>query len=511
MESPLVLVIDDSPTIRKMVECHLSQSGYRVALAPDADRGLEMARTIAPNLILLDHQLPGTTGDQVCRRLLQGEATAQIPVVISSAMRNRAFAQYTEFPNIVDQIPKPFTPELLKSGVANALQMGALVVQAQRTGAAVPEAMGEGTEAVLEGNTEVFPLRTVLDFLNNGHHRGRLSLEIGAERVRFSVAGGRIQAVVSPTTSADRLAPALAPELTDLAPLLAITLGEHHDASMAGLVKLLERSLSNPDGLRWLLRFQSAVLTYWSLTGLPGRFVFEPDAAMPPMFQAFPLQLSLPALAVEGVRVCEPIEEPERYRSVIYGRQTPRGGNLDRTGLTAAELRIHTLLDGVQDLGAVAHRAGLDLPEVVPVIRGLELAGLVEVRSAAAQHLVILVEDDPRTVATIQSILGPDGLGYPLKHVRDRVAVQLLLRRNPSALVLMALDREEHERLYQAMKEHAPSSTRFVGIRKLEEEGELARLDALGLDGILQRPLAESDLRATVKHLLSAEALVGVS
>src|SRR5580704_4716730 len=94
MESALILVIDDSPTIRKLVECHLSQAGYRVALAPDAEQGLELARTLAPNLILLDHQLPGTTGDQVCRRLLESEATAQIPVVISSAMRNRAYAQY---------------------------------------------------------------------------------------------------------------------------------------------------------------------------------------------------------------------------------------------------------------------------------------------------------------------------------------------------------------------------------------------------------------------------------
>src|SRR4051795_2174109 len=163
MESPLILVIDDSPTIRKMVECHLSQGGYRVVMAPDAERGLELARTIVPSLILLDHQLPGTTGDQVCRRLLAMPETARIPVVISSAMRNRAFAQYTEFPNIIDQIPKPFTPELLKSGVANALQMGALVVEAQRSGSAVPEAMGEGNESVLEGSTEVFPLRSVLD------------------------------------------------------------------------------------------------------------------------------------------------------------------------------------------------------------------------------------------------------------------------------------------------------------------------------------------------------------
>src|SRR3954470_7549311 len=95
--SPLVLVIDDSPTIRKMVECHLSQAGYRVELAPDAERGLELAASIKPDLILLDHQLPGTPGEEFCRKLLLSEATAKVPVVVSSAMRNRAFARYSEF------------------------------------------------------------------------------------------------------------------------------------------------------------------------------------------------------------------------------------------------------------------------------------------------------------------------------------------------------------------------------------------------------------------------------
>jgi CheY-like chemotaxis protein len=143
MDQPLILVIDDSQTIRKLVECHLAQAGYRVMMAANAEEGLELAGSVQPHLILLDHQLPGTTGDEVCRKLLQGESTAKIPVVISSALRNRAYARYTDYPNVVDQIPKPFTPELLKSGVANALQTGAMVMQAQRTGCAMPEAVGE--------------------------------------------------------------------------------------------------------------------------------------------------------------------------------------------------------------------------------------------------------------------------------------------------------------------------------------------------------------------------------
>src|SRR5262245_40057030 len=102
MQGPLILVIDDRPTIRQMMECHLSQAGDRVWMAPDADQGLAAAESLRPDLSLLDHQLPGTTGDDVCRRLLQSETTARIPVIISSAMRNRAFAAYTEYPNVVD-------------------------------------------------------------------------------------------------------------------------------------------------------------------------------------------------------------------------------------------------------------------------------------------------------------------------------------------------------------------------------------------------------------------------
>ena len=148
---------------------------------------------------------------------------------------------------------------------------------------------------------------------------------------------------------------------------------------------------------------------------------------------------------------------------------------------------------------------------MIPVIRGLELTGLVELKTPTTQALILMLEDDPRTVALIQETLGPEGEGYPLKQVRDRVAVRLLLRRNPQALVLMALDRDDQEALYQAIKEHAPPTTRFVAIRRLDDEGELARLDSLGLDGILQRPLIESDLKATVKHLLNAGALATVS
>ncbi|MGE3821014.1 MAG: PleD family two-component system response regulator, partial [Isosphaeraceae bacterium] len=366
MQSPLILVIDDSPTIRKMVECHLLQAGYRVEMATDADQGVAMAAELGPDLILLDHQLPGTTGEEVCARLLEFEETASVPVLISSAMRSRAFARYADFSNVIDQIPKPFTPELLKSGVANALQTGALVMQAQRTGCTMPESVTQEIEPALKADSSVFPFRCVFDFLTNAQVDGRVTLEQGQDRTRFALGAGRVQAVYSASLPPDRLLNLLPAELADLAPLLTVTLGERQDASTSGLVKLLERSLSDPRRLRALLRFQSAWLTYRALTGGPGSITFEPGAELPPMFQAFPLQTSLPALAVEGVKRCEG-NDLESLGGVYFARRSPRGGNVDRAGLSPAEIRIHTMLDGGDSLANVAVKAGLCLAEVAAV------------------------------------------------------------------------------------------------------------------------------------------------
>lgn len=510
-QNPLILVIDDSPTIRKMVECHLSQAGYRVALAPDAERGLEMAAEVRPDLILLDHQLPGTTGDEVCKSLLGSEATARVPVLVSSALRHRAFALYSEFPNVIDQIPKPFTPELLKSGVANALETGALVVQAQRTGCAMPEAVGAQVETALTGKAGVFPVRAVIDFLNNVNAEGRFTVELGNDRLRFALGSGRVQAVYSPTAPAGSVAAALPAELADLAPLLAVTLGEHQDSSTSGLVRLLEQSLTDPRRIRVLLRCQSAVLTYRALTGAADEFTFEPGVPLPPMFQAFPLQHSLAALAVEGARLCTPEAEREALGGTVFARQNARGGNVDRAGLLPADLRVHTLLDGVESLDGVARKAGVSTADAAAVAIGLEVVGQAERRAASSGAAVLLLEDDPDAARLAHRALGPEGEGYTFRHVRDRVAAQLLLRRNPFEVVMLPLDGPEHEAFYQSVRAIAPDSTRFVGVLRVEEEGQLDRLDALGIDGVVHRPMTESDLRATLRQLLNGRGQVPVS
>ena len=99
-------------------------------------------------------------------------------------------------------------------------------------------------------------------------------------------------------------------------------------------------------------------------------------------------------------------------------------------------------------------------------------------------------------------MLGAPGAQYQLKIVHDRIAAQLLLRRQAFQLLLLSMDRPEQEGFFRACKLQYPNGARYVGILNIQEEGELVRLDAMGLDGVLHRPISESDLVATVNHLL---------
>ena len=133
------------------------------------------------------------------------------------------------------------------------LQMGAMVVQAQRTGCAMPEAVGEVHDALLEGATESFPLRSVLDFLNNHQQTGRLTLEAGqgSDAVRAERRPGP-GGVLADDSARTGWRASFRPNSPTSVRSWRSTLGEQQDASMAGLVKMLEQSLSDPRRLRAL-------------------------------------------------------------------------------------------------------------------------------------------------------------------------------------------------------------------------------------------------------------------
>jgi signal transduction histidine kinase/ligand-binding sensor domain-containing protein/DNA-binding response OmpR family regulator len=91
---PLVLVIDDDPTVRELMQRALGKDGFRVEVAADGRAGLEMARRLKPAVITLDVMMPSLDGWAVLSALKADPATADIPVVMLTIVedKNMGFA-----------------------------------------------------------------------------------------------------------------------------------------------------------------------------------------------------------------------------------------------------------------------------------------------------------------------------------------------------------------------------------------------------------------------------------
>jgi DNA-binding response OmpR family regulator len=121
MAGELVLVIDDSPTITKVVQLVLTKAGYQVQTAPDGELGLQAVRAERPALILLDFVMPRMNGYQFCRELTADAKLRDIPVILMSAKGDQVGERFVKVMGIVDYITKPFSPEAITAVVQHTV------------------------------------------------------------------------------------------------------------------------------------------------------------------------------------------------------------------------------------------------------------------------------------------------------------------------------------------------------------------------------------------------------
>jgi two-component system cell cycle response regulator DivK len=116
-----VLIIDDEPLNRKLIRTILGTEGIQVLEAETAERGLALAQSHAPRLILLDLRLPGMSGLDALSLLKSGESTGHIPVLILSAGSLAVDDESFRQSGAAGLILKPFTREELLDPVWAAL------------------------------------------------------------------------------------------------------------------------------------------------------------------------------------------------------------------------------------------------------------------------------------------------------------------------------------------------------------------------------------------------------
>jgi two-component system alkaline phosphatase synthesis response regulator PhoP len=150
-----ILVVDDEKELVKLVTFNLSIAGYNVLSAKNGIEALEISEQENPDLIILDIMLPRIDGWEVCRRLRQNPHTANIPIIMLSALSEvddklRGFDL-----GIDDYVTKPFSPRELVVRVKRVLARSENRVSAPKTIKIGPLEIGGEDFAVKLNNEEI--------------------------------------------------------------------------------------------------------------------------------------------------------------------------------------------------------------------------------------------------------------------------------------------------------------------------------------------------------------------
>jgi CheY-like chemotaxis protein len=121
---PIVLHVEDNLSNLKLVERILARRpGVQLVEAQTGERGLELAQTLTPALVLLDLRLPDLAGDEVLRRLRADPATRVLRVVVVSAEARPAEAKRLIAQGAYDYLVKPIEVDALLDVVDDALRV----------------------------------------------------------------------------------------------------------------------------------------------------------------------------------------------------------------------------------------------------------------------------------------------------------------------------------------------------------------------------------------------------
>jgi two-component system KDP operon response regulator KdpE len=119
MTSSSILVIDDEPQIRRVLRSTLSFRGYEISEASTGEEGVELARKLKPDLILLDVNLPGISGIEACREIRHSSDAPIIMLTVRNSERDKVVALDA---GADDYVTKPFSIEELLARVRASLR-----------------------------------------------------------------------------------------------------------------------------------------------------------------------------------------------------------------------------------------------------------------------------------------------------------------------------------------------------------------------------------------------------
>lgn len=117
-----ILIADDEKEARILVHITLADPGYRILETSDGSMALEIARKEKPDLLLLDLIMPSMNGLEVAEALRQDPATADIPIIMLTAIGEERGRQLAYDLGVLAYVVKPFSPLDLRGRVRAFLE-----------------------------------------------------------------------------------------------------------------------------------------------------------------------------------------------------------------------------------------------------------------------------------------------------------------------------------------------------------------------------------------------------
>lgn len=117
-----ILVVEDEPDIRKLVQYNLIQERFSVLEAEDGEQALKLLQRETPNLVILDLMLPGLSGMELCKLLKQRSETAKLPILMLTAKAGEADRIVGLEMGADDYLAKPFSPREMVARVRAILR-----------------------------------------------------------------------------------------------------------------------------------------------------------------------------------------------------------------------------------------------------------------------------------------------------------------------------------------------------------------------------------------------------
>ena len=117
-----ILIVEDEPDIRKLVNYNLAQERFKVLEAEDGEQGLKIVQRDKPDLVILDLMLPGLSGMELCKILRERSETERLPVLMLTAKAGEADRVVGLEMGADDYLAKPFSPRELVARVRAILR-----------------------------------------------------------------------------------------------------------------------------------------------------------------------------------------------------------------------------------------------------------------------------------------------------------------------------------------------------------------------------------------------------